>query len=615
MATADAGERLRAFQQRQRGITIATTTSTTTRESHESSSAQHSPPVSPMSAGFVSQGRNRSTRPKAPSATGTTTPRKPTSSTPLTPPYTPESPGLYTFSTQHVSSISPLLRQVPWGSSEESEDDSDDNSDKSNFTLPSHSRRRQAIDAGVLHKLNVGALNKAPADDHKDAGILQPPNQTTAGHPISSSSSHYRTTSLDATALVSAASFVSIPRRAASKPPANRLAQQRQPQQDSGRGSDSAPVSPVVRQVEGFSDANANNRRVSLETSTALMQISGQSNENDKLRIDGVIGRGAQAVVHRGVYKGARCAVKRASTPAAERSLRRELLATRVICARAAAQSLPSRSPVPEVLADALVGNRLALVKPLAMCDLWTLIRDPVAALAQQHDDFRQKPSFASSSTSLTSLDPKQVLNLSRKAAHAVASLHALRVVHTDIKPQNMLLYPSPHKADALVTSPEELTVQLTDLEEAYIPGCNDQSPLPRNLARGNEDVVGSSGYTAPEILAELSSSSPLRRLNTPEVDESTDGGFSADVYALACSLLALATAEEPLSAARSMVERTVWAARGNPLAFITSEAQAHLHSLPPAFQQALTSALVADPAARPTAQQLAAALDAIIMS
>jgi serine/threonine protein kinase len=70
-----------------------------------------------------------------------------------------------------------------------------------------------------------------------------------------------------------------------------------------------------------------------------------------------------------------------------------------------------------------------------------------------------------------------------------MAALHAQRIVHTDLKPDNLMLIPNPHKAGSFY-------LKLIDLDWSIF--SDRKAPWD-----GEEGYVGTPGYMSPEHIAQ----------------------------------------------------------------------------------------------------------------
>ncbi|WP_225849312.1 serine/threonine-protein kinase [Streptomyces sp. HPF1205] len=164
-------------------------------------------------------------------------------------------------------------------------------------------------------------------------------------------------------------------------------------------------------------------------------------------------------------------------------------------------------------------------------------------------------------------LDPDRAAGIAAQTARGLAAAHGQSVVHRDIKPGNLML-----AADG--------TVKIADFGIARL--IDEASPA--LTATGH--VMGSSAYLAPE-----------RALGAPAVPAS-------DVYSLGCVLYEMLTGRPPFGGG-------------------TAAAVAHQHvqatpvppgrlrpGIPAALADLLPHLMAKDPAARPTAQELATRLE-----
>ncbi|CAI7786047.1 unnamed protein product [Closterium sp. NIES-53] len=152
----------------------------------------------------------------------------------------------------------------------------------------------------------------------------------------------------------------------------------------------------------------------------------------------------------------------------------------------------------------------------------------------------------------------------------AVQHCHSQRVVHRDIKLENVLLTSASPASKPSGTDTCPFTVKLADFGTATIlkPGVD--------FTMGN---VGSTAYKAPEV------------------SQDSYHGTPADVYSLGVVLYALLTSTFPNSDAS---KGTV--TRGNPQDFIDNELTVHLSS---GVKQLIAAMLAVDPAKRPTCSQV----------
>lgn len=162
------------------------------------------------------------------------------------------------------------------------------------------------------------------------------------------------------------------------------------------------------------------------------------------------------------------------------------------------------------------------------------------------------------------SLSGRQIVVLLRSLAHSLRLMHQQQVVHSDLKPDNVMV----QQAGA-----ELLTAKLIDLDEAYVVG---QPPTP-------EHIVGDPSYYSPEM---------LRYIKRDERLPDDALGTSSDMFSLGLLLHTLLVGDLP-GFDRSRCNYPAEALlSGQPLV---------IDHAPPVLQPLLARMLALVPSARPT--------------
>lgn len=172
----------------------------------------------------------------------------------------------------------------------------------------------------------------------------------------------------------------------------------------------------------------------------------------------------------------------------------------------------------------------------------------------------------------------KVVAGLGRQVAEALAHVHALGLVHRDVKPANILV----GRDGAARLADLGLARQLVD--------SPDEVGGRRATAPGT--AMGSPCYMAPEQITDTAAVGP-----------------PADVYALAASLFHALAGRPPLTGL------DVQDVLGKVLDETPRRASTYTGDLPTAFSDLLASCLVKDPVARPDAAAVEQALRGIMRS
>lgn len=164
---------------------------------------------------------------------------------------------------------------------------------------------------------------------------------------------------------------------------------------------------------------------------------------------------------------------------------------------------------------------------------------------------------------------PARVIELLRACGSALQAVHALGILHRDVKPSNILVLP-------------DGAIKLIDFGLALIA---DSSQLTHT-----DEVVGTYGYVAPEALMS---------------DKSNLSG-QADIYSLGCVAFEALTGS-PVFEGRALID-LVAAHMGRP----APDARSRVPETPAPLANLLDRMLCKDPLQRPDAAGLLAALDAL---
>jgi eukaryotic-like serine/threonine-protein kinase len=168
------------------------------------------------------------------------------------------------------------------------------------------------------------------------------------------------------------------------------------------------------------------------------------------------------------------------------------------------------------------------------------------------------------SSTDVTALGLRAQLVLMKTVAHSLKILHDLKIVHSDLKPSNVLI-----KRTEL-----GYTTKLIDFDNAYIAG---RPPPP-------EEIVGTINYYSPELLGYIQEAGVAPG----------ELGVASDIFALGLIYTEYLTgAPPPFDAAR--YHEPAVAIRSGETLRIPRE------GIPPQLADLIDAMLLPDPARRPT--------------
>lgn len=168
------------------------------------------------------------------------------------------------------------------------------------------------------------------------------------------------------------------------------------------------------------------------------------------------------------------------------------------------------------------------------------------------------------SASNVVTLDFKTQLVLLKTVAHSLKILHDLRIVHSDLKPSNVLI-----KCTEL-----DYTTKVIDFDNAYIAG----SPPPP------EEIVGTINYYSPELLGYIQGADVAAH----------QLGVASDVFALGLIYTEYLTGAPPPFDVASYHEPAVAVRNGHTLRIPRTAVPADLADL-------VDRMLAADPGSRPT--------------
>ncbi len=177
--------------------------------------------------------------------------------------------------------------------------------------------------------------------------------------------------------------------------------------------------------------------------------------------------------------------------------------------------------------------------------------------------------------TDIAALDFRTQLVLLKTVAHSLKILHDLRIVHSDLKPSNVLI-----KRTEL-----GYTTKLVDFDSAYVAG----SPPPP------EDIVGTINYYSPELLGYIQEAGVAPG----------DLGLASDIFSLGLIYCEYLTGAPPPFDVARFHEPAV-AIRGGQALRIPRA------GIPPETADLVDRMLGADPAGRPAIGEVHAALMAV---
>lgn len=169
----------------------------------------------------------------------------------------------------------------------------------------------------------------------------------------------------------------------------------------------------------------------------------------------------------------------------------------------------------------------------------------------------------------ISSLSSEQIITIARSVCHSVGILHDIKIVHGDLKPDNILIKE---------TSRDNYSVKLIDFDDSYF---SETPPLNR------ENIVGTPEYYSPELATYIM-----------DEDEEIDGKtltLASDIFTLGIIFTEYFTGEKPCTG----TSLPTWSAvvKGNPISFAKA--------LNPQIEELLRSMLSIQAKDRPTVKKV----------
>ena len=143
----------------------------------------------------------------------------------------------------------------------------------------------------------------------------------------------------------------------------------------------------------------------------------------------------------------------------------------------------------------------------------------------------------------ISSLSTEQIITIARSVCHSVGILHDIKIVHGDLKPDNILIKE---------TSRDTFSGKLIDFDDSYF---SEEPPSDR------ENIVGTPEYYSPELAAYIM-----------DEDDEIDGRtltLASDIFTLGIIFCEYFTGEKPITG----TSLPTWSAvvKGNPISFAKS--------------------------------------------
>lgn len=140
----------------------------------------------------------------------------------------------------------------------------------------------------------------------------------------------------------------------------------------------------------------------------------------------------------------------------------------------------------------------------------------------------------------ISSLSSEQIITIVRSVCHSVGILHDIRIVHGDLKPDNILIKE---------TSRDNFSGKLIDFDDSYF---SEEPPSDR------ENIVGTPEYYSPELATYI--------MNEDDEIERKTLTLASDIFTLGIIFCEYFTGEKPITG----TSLPTWSAvvKGNPISF-----------------------------------------------
>lgn len=140
----------------------------------------------------------------------------------------------------------------------------------------------------------------------------------------------------------------------------------------------------------------------------------------------------------------------------------------------------------------------------------------------------------------ISSLSDEQIITIARSVCHSVGILHDIKIVHGDLKPDNILIKE---------TSRNNFSGKLIDFDDSYF---SEEPPSDR------ENIVGTPEYYSPELAAYI--------MDEDDEIEGKTLTLASDIFTLGIIFCEYFTGEKPITGTSLPTWTAV--AKGNPVSF-----------------------------------------------